>query len=242
MDALALLCNLHGDGPVTLAALRDVGCEGLAGLEALGDSLLCELLGRDERGVSRFRREARLLMERLDDSSEDVPELGRDGEANGEESPPAHVLEPQAPPEAEPAAAAKTSQPDGAVSEDSGSSPVVSAVLGLWHYLDRAESEGPASNVLAEVSMSGLSGDDVRALDRVGVRTLDELAEADLLALTRRSGLPYTHLAHLAFLARKAGKQERHSDSEGAPGSGPCSVPSEPPEARASEGTAGPFA
>ncbi len=32
MDTLALLCNLHADGPATLQRLRRAGCESLAAL------------------------------------------------------------------------------------------------------------------------------------------------------------------------------------------------------------------
>ncbi|MDF1799927.1 MAG: hypothetical protein P1V81_12180 [Planctomycetota bacterium] len=71
MDALALLCNLHGDGPATLAALRAAGAVDLAGLERLPDEALEELLGGAAPSVGRFRREARLLRDRIDGPDED---------------------------------------------------------------------------------------------------------------------------------------------------------------------------
>ena len=227
MDALALLCNLHGDGPVTLTALRDLGCEDLVGLEALGESLLGEILERDERGVQRFRREARLLGERLDD------ELPTDTPA------PIAVIAPQPPPvasiELEPEPV-----PETPTVPDTDSGPVVSAVLDLWRQLDTQTKPAPVSNVLAEVPLSGLKPDDVVALARAGVRTLEELAEADLLSLTRGSELPYTHVAHLAFLARKMCTPARE---EACLPSAPIAVGLKgSPEGRSEDGPAGPFA
>jgi hypothetical protein len=229
MDALALLCNLHGDGPVTLAALRDVGCEDLIGLEALGPQLLGELLGREEAAALRFRREARVLRERIE------------GEAA--------VIEPQPPPAPDPHAGLEvvprsptldTPAADVVGDEPQGSGPVVSAVLELWQRLDTGEGPPLASNVLAEVQLSGLKPEDVVALGRAGVRTLEELAEAELLPLAHRSELPYTHLAHMAFLARKMRGAVEPKSLAGT--ARPDSHDSEAGVGRTSEGSAGPFA
>jgi len=229
MDALALLCNLHGDGPVTLTALRDLGCEDLVGLEALGESLLGDILGRDERGVQRFRREARLLGERLD------------GESRTDAPAPIAVIAPQPPPVASPE---PEPEPPQVAAADRG--PVVSAVLDLWRQFDHPVEPTSVSNVLAEVTLSGLKPDDVVALARVGVRTLEELAEADLLSLTEGSGLPYTHVAHLAFLARKLCDRKRE-EAPLVPAPATATVGSEKGAKRSLEGhtedgPAGPFA
>lgn len=76
MDSLALLCNLHGDGPETLRRLRRAGVSDLRSLFALGIEGVEPLLGRDRPAASRFLREARLLEQRqlLGDAEE--PQAG----------------------------------------------------------------------------------------------------------------------------------------------------------------------
>src|SRR5262245_41766891 len=74
MDSLALLCNLHADGPATLQRLRRAGCESLATLLHLEPSDLALQLDWNERLAERFLREAALLAERLEDG------LGRGSE------------------------------------------------------------------------------------------------------------------------------------------------------------------
>jgi len=65
MDALALLCNLYGDGPATLKRLRSAGCDTFGALEDLEPDQLSEILGTNESAARRFLREARLLVERV---------------------------------------------------------------------------------------------------------------------------------------------------------------------------------
>jgi len=65
MDALALLCTLYGDGPVTLERLREAGCASLEGLEELEPQELARILGLAPPAAERFLRESRLLFERL---------------------------------------------------------------------------------------------------------------------------------------------------------------------------------
>lgn len=67
MDALALLCNLYGDGPATLKRLRSAGCDSFGALEDLEPDQLAPILGTNEAAARRFLREARLLVERLAD-------------------------------------------------------------------------------------------------------------------------------------------------------------------------------
>ena len=76
MDALALLCNLHGDGPETLQQLRRSGCRDLKALLVLEPERLAPLLGRDAAAARRFLREAQLLHQRLspEDSVEELVE------------------------------------------------------------------------------------------------------------------------------------------------------------------------
>jgi len=67
MDNLALLCNLHADGPATLQRLRRLGCESILSLLELEAADLAARLDWNERSAARFLREAGLLSERLDE-------------------------------------------------------------------------------------------------------------------------------------------------------------------------------
>jgi hypothetical protein len=73
MDPLALLCNLHADGPLTLQRLRDAGCADLVHVESASDQELTLWTELSPRAATRLRREARHLRERI------LPE-GLDGE------------------------------------------------------------------------------------------------------------------------------------------------------------------
>lgn len=202
MDALALLCNLHGDGPATLAALRGIGCEDLSGLELLGESLLADLLDRDSDQVQRFLREARVLRERIGD----------------EEPAERDLLEPLPRQEPEPLEPLEVGPEPKAGPEEGGSGPVVEAVLELWHSM--ASEDEPTSGLLAEVQLSGLTAEQVVSLARAGVRTLDELAGSDAMALSEETGLAFTHLEHLGFLARRAGGRAGEPVHESLPDGG----------------------
>jgi hypothetical protein len=66
MDALALLCNLHADGPSTLRRLRDHGFDQLESFEHLDAASTAGLLGCGTAAAERFLKEARLLAQRVD--------------------------------------------------------------------------------------------------------------------------------------------------------------------------------
>lgn len=255
MDALALFCNLHGDGPQTLALLREVGCLRLADIAELDPDTLGRILGRDASGVARFVREARVLGQRVEG-----------------ELPPAAELVPQPPPqpqpreevaeqapeptEPEPAESEPEPEPEAGPAPDSerttlakkvtysspprpAAGPVAAAVLELWRTLDAAPSTGggpatgavpsaaprppappaaepPAAELpveapsrrLADAGLTGLTASELEALAHVGIETVEDLAAADALELSRRTQLAYTHLAHVAFLARRLASAE----------------------------------
>lgn len=65
MDALALLCNLYGDGPKTLRRLREAGLRGCADVERLPLAELAHLLGTTADAALRFQREAGDLSARV---------------------------------------------------------------------------------------------------------------------------------------------------------------------------------
>jgi len=64
MDALALLCTLHADGPATLKRLRRAGCTSLERLDAFEPEELAGLLEVEPSVARRLRREARALIAR----------------------------------------------------------------------------------------------------------------------------------------------------------------------------------
>jgi hypothetical protein len=67
MDGLALLCNLHADGPLTLRRLRQSGIRSLADLEKAPRESLGGLLRSSDHQARRFLVEASLLTRRTDD-------------------------------------------------------------------------------------------------------------------------------------------------------------------------------
>ena len=74
MDPLALLSNLHGDGPATLQRLRRHGCDTLACVLGSPAEELAQILGWEPVRTERFLREAEVLMRRLGDGLLDVEE------------------------------------------------------------------------------------------------------------------------------------------------------------------------
>lgn len=214
MDTLALLCNLHADGPATLQRLRRAGCESLAALRRLDPASLAERLEWNERTAERFLREAALLGQRVEQTEDEgqalaepefelestlVAELdGENAEAETEE------LEGEPEPEEE--------------EEEAGYAPPVervAAVLGAWRELDSVappdDPQGfviprPAPEVdgrLDATRLEGLPRSLVARLAELGVSTLRALVEAPGLHLARTVPLGFTRLKHLQFLAAR---------------------------------------
>ena len=65
MDGLALLCNLHADGPLTLRRLRGAGIQGLGQLDRIPLDVLAGVLRATPGQTRRFVQEARLLAQRV---------------------------------------------------------------------------------------------------------------------------------------------------------------------------------
>lgn len=65
MEAIALLCTLHADGPATLRRLRASGCDSLEALESMPALELSELLRSTPAVARRLAREARILRQRV---------------------------------------------------------------------------------------------------------------------------------------------------------------------------------
>jgi hypothetical protein len=89
MDAMALLCTLHADGPATLKRLRQAGCDSITAVRALAPSRLADLLDATPAAARRFLREADHLYERLD-----LGFLERESRAVGTRAPDLGAAEP----------------------------------------------------------------------------------------------------------------------------------------------------
>jgi hypothetical protein len=213
MDTLALLCNLHADGPATLQRLRRAGCESLAALRRLDPLVLAERLEWNERMAERFLREAALLSGRVepeeDDAEGEEPEFELestlveeiDDEAEGEEE-----LEEDEEAEIEEEESVAFAPPPERVE----------AVLGAWRELDRvAPPSEPGEFViprpppapdreLALLALPGLTHGLRVRLAELGVRTLRELVGARELELARLLPLGFTRVKHLQFQAARA--------------------------------------
>jgi hypothetical protein len=215
MDTLALLCNLHADGPATLQRLRRAGCESLAALQRLTADALARNLGWNERAAERFLREATLLARRVDgedaqESNEPEFELESSlvAELDGED----RESETESPEDEE----------DEEGIEEAECSPGyappverVEAVLGAWRELDRvAPPSAPEDFViprpppvpdlrLTEAGLEGLTAPLAARLAELDVKTLRQLVAAGELALARAVPLGYTRIGRLRFQARK---------------------------------------
>lgn len=80
MEALALLCTLHADGPTSLRRLRRAGCDSLESLERMAPDELAGVLEVPPAVARRLGREARGLSSRIGpelDDREEAPEFGK---------------------------------------------------------------------------------------------------------------------------------------------------------------------
>jgi hypothetical protein len=236
MDSLALLCNLHGDGPATLARLRELGCFELAAVRSVNRDALSALFQGNEKFAARFEREARVLSERLGESEEGpAPSVSKGGALTQPCTVEDYSLAPEMDefaPSVEPAATkmltpfpglsrvgaasaallgvvplANTNHQESESPQDSAGphGVVINAVLELWSRLDghQPPAQFTATCKLREAQIEGFSSEAAEKLCAAGLQTLEDLVEAELLDLVGSSGLPYTKLAHLQFLARK---------------------------------------
>ena len=231
MDTLALLCNLHADGPATLQRLRRAGCESLAALCRFDAATLAARLEWHERRAERFLREAILLGQRVEpDDAETLEPAEVEFELES-----AIVAEhDDAADEAEDEEDEPEEEAEG---EDAGYAPPaerVAAVLGAWRELDRvAPPEEPREFVIPRPApvadlrldgtpLDGLTPRLVERLAELGIFTLRQLVEASTLELSRELPLGFTRMRHAQFLAER--------ELERAPA--PATVPAMPPARR----------
>jgi hypothetical protein len=226
MDGLALLCNLHADGPLTLRRLREAGVGDLETLVAFPEAALARLLRTSSTQARRFGEEARQLARRL----LEVP------------------LEPETGPEQLAPRGIVHADTTRRVAPDPAPVPVLRArtAPAIRAYgCDRAgqarlEPAGalPASagTPLGSVPVEGLDRRTCELLVAQGVRTLEALVDLANLSLARRAGIPFTRLLELSHRARQflaEGRTDARSLSSGSRPSGPLESalesPSEPP-------------
>jgi len=203
MDALALLCTIHADGPATLARLREGGVGTLSLVAASDESRLAALLCASPASARRFQREAAGMAARL--SAEELPAPARRAKSR-------RVL---------------SSKLDNASAPVREAAPAIVAalaperelhqVLERWRDLDAAadfadeepRSASPAPARAAELAVGDLDGLDERSVELLcgaGIGTLELLASCDPLSVASRSGLGYSALVRLRALAARAAR------------------------------------
>ncbi|HED65410.1 MAG TPA: hypothetical protein ENJ09_07630 [Planctomycetes bacterium] len=184
MDGLALLTNLHADGPLSLRRLRAAGVRSLAELTELPQGLIAQLLHLDDRGAARLKREASALSERI-------------GEEPFEEDPargpaPGHGVRP----------AADARAGDEPPPRPAGSQPTEDPPVPLPRYPPPAPVH--VEGTLLRVGFpKGMRARALEGLVGEGVRTVRALIDLASLPLARRAGIPYTVLLALRFQARR---------------------------------------
>jgi len=274
MDTLALLCNLHADGPDSLQRLRSAGLDSPAELEEVDAGELSRVLEVSLARARRFQREAQQLAERLGELLPSADEAdGEEAAAPASPAPspapestapspapestaPHPTPEPPAPrpaarpaPETPPTARASAAPPAGGGTHPSP----IDSVLASWRERDadappapapsgrgtlvpRSAPEAPgrrSGRGLAPAALDGLDEAACSALCSAGITSLGALAETRVLDLVSRTGLPFTHLRRLQFLAQR--ELDAAAEPEG-PGDGPSD------DAGDDAGPAGPFA
>lgn len=243
MDALALLCTLHADGPTTLRRLRQVGCSTIQSVEKLPLEQLAEILTGSPAAARRFCREARALQERCAVGWLEHEELSATTAPAAQHfTAEAHAAAPAVAPVMTSLASFGAQESDLAI----GEREILDRVLRVWRERDAHEptpaalppSDPVATVVREQVSanaacaqssaddlfpsaVDGLSDDILHALRASGVSTLAALAGCDALEMARASGLGYTRIARLRALAERA-RSERTTSS--APRDGDCKV------------------
>jgi hypothetical protein len=200
MDALALLCTIHADGPSTLARLREGGVASLAQVAACDESRLASLLCASSASARRFQREAAGMAARL--SAEELPAPARRARGRRPLSSKLDTTPAVAP---APAASAAPERD-------------LRSVLERWRDLDAVgefadeapRSAPPAPAPAPELAAGDLDGLDERAVELLcgaGVHTLELLAACDPLLVSARSGLGYSTLVRWRALAARAARE-----------------------------------
>jgi hypothetical protein len=213
MDAMALLCNMHADGPATIKVLRRAGLLSLSEIARAPHERIADLLGVSPAYARRFAREARLLGERMSESALDPEEH--------------ETLELRTVPEHPPTPELRSTpelrfEPEVRFESSLEIDPKAARAAGGDMRPERSETDrerremsapAPGSARARVVPMSGtrlapglIEGLDAAWCDRLiaqGVLTLETLVDAPLMRLARRLGVPLTSLMDLQMLAQR---------------------------------------
>ena len=212
MDALALLCTIHADGPATLARLRAAGICSLSDVVAHDAAPLAQLLRAGVAQARRFQREAEGLTARLAAETPPRPVAVRKPAKRALSS---KLDKPSAPPAEPPPPEAPSAAAGPRTLED---------VLARWRSLDtqtladelpvaRLEPPAPAPAAAAEVDagmplvagcVDGLDAAAAALLAGCGVATLEALAACEPVGLGTATGLGYTRLNRWRGLAARS--------------------------------------
>ncbi|HIG86848.1 MAG TPA: helix-hairpin-helix domain-containing protein [Planctomycetes bacterium] len=204
MEALALLCTLHADGPSTLKRLRRGGCNSLRAVEDLPAEELARLVGISASTARRFVREATNLRQRLAPGEEapslDVEEVPEFLDADPIQAPVGAALDQRDELAMERMLAVPMAEPP--IEEPRGEQ------VEVFQQAER-ESEPIPETVrdsnpgLEPGAVDGLDRELIDVLARQGVASLWDLANLDAGALARSSGVAFGRLTRIRFLARR---------------------------------------
>lgn len=187
MDAMALLCTLHADGPATLKRLRQSGCTTLEALATLDAERVAAILASTPASARRLQREAESLRARLSgdglerESAPDaeIPRSSRPYAGSpGASARAAHALEAhtratpasasQAPSNANtPASEPRTAPAARAFSADLDSTPSALPRPAAREPMARREHSAANSGESVPISGAGLEARDQRLVQRV---------------------------------------------------------------------------
>lgn len=208
MDALALLCNLHADGPATLQRLRRLGCDSIEALASLDDARLGQELRRDEQAARRFKREACGLLERLKDTG---------ALRSAKPQTPQAESQPESPPQPS-ALALPEPEPEPPLPKDEKPSQRANVlrVLEAWRVMDEGAAPAPAEPRarstksgqvpelrLDESELVGLTPALLDRLQQMGLETLGDFAEASSLELSKALPMALTRVRRMQLLVRR---------------------------------------
>ena len=180
MDGLALLCNLHADGPLTMRRLHEAGVNSLGDLEVVTASTLAVWLGLSSAQTRRFVEEARHLALRLAESP----------------------LEPENSPGALDPAVREELDPAAREEEPTGWFGFQRPAPRAGDARERPFALDPSEDPLQPDLLEGLDAETCARLAGEGVLSAQSLTREASLALARRAGISYTKLLELARQGR----------------------------------------
>lgn len=232
MDALALLCTLHADGPTTLARLRQAECNSLEHVIAHPTERVARWMRVSVVSAERFQREARGLYERLgpdlqsrvDEIEERDVHEEREGDRDaGFDRERARAISlahasSHASANSDSKSTPRVPLPPLGPSGTSERDPILQRVLDTWRERDEldAMTDSDVDDVPAALPVSaaerpaigtqwidGLDSEASATLSRAGVGTLEDLATCEALGIARATGMAYSRVLRFRALARR---------------------------------------